>query len=410
MRCAWLLCCAVALAPAAAADPITFAEALARASADAPSIAARKAAVETARLSIRPAGELPDPELALGLDNFPVTGADRFRLNRDEMTMLSVGVMQDVPNGALRRARSGLATADAAVAGAALEVSRLEARLAAAAAWIDLYFATAREAALQQLAGDVSARSDASTASLAAGSAPADAALAARLETARIADRAVEARYMTAAARAELERWIGPIGDDLPGPTVPVFEIDAEHLRAHLENHVQLAGSSAAIERARAEYEVARAGRRPDWSWSLMYGRRDADFGDMMSFGLKFSLPLFQSTRQSPTIEAKRADISRAGAEREAMLREHRAMLEARLAEHASLSDRLTRARDLVLPLAKQRETVAAAAHEAGTLPLADLIAARVQAKEAELDRVDLEYRLSLVDAFLSLEYGEGAP
>jgi outer membrane protein TolC len=140
-----------------------------------------------------------------------------------------------------------------------------------------------------------------------------------------------------------------------------------------------------------------------------MYGRRDADFGDMMSFGLKFSLPLFQSTRQSPTIDAKRSDISRAGAERESLLREHRAMLEARLAEHASLSERLMRARDVVLPLAKQREAVAAAAHQVGTLPLADLIASRVQAKEAELNRLDLEHRLSLVDAFLSLEYGEDA-
>ena len=51
----------------------------------------------------------------------------------------------------------------------------------------------------------------------------------------------------------------------------------------------------AALERARASVEIARAGTRPDWSWSLMYGRRDPSFGDMVSFGLKFSLPLFQS-------------------------------------------------------------------------------------------------------------------
>ncbi|MDP3736324.1 MAG: TolC family protein [Hyphomonadaceae bacterium] len=410
MRYAWLLCCAVGLAPSAAADPLTFAEAIARASADGPSIAARKAAVETARLSIRPAGELPDPQLALGLDNFPVTGADRFRLNRDEMTMLSVGVMQDVPSDALRRARSGLATADAGLAGAALEVSRLEARLAVATAWIDAYFASARERVLRQLAEDVATLSEASTASLSSGAAPADAALKTRMDLAQIADRLAEVKFMTASARAELERWVGPIGDDLPGPAAPVFAIDPEHLRGHLENHVQLAGSSAEIQRARSEYEIARAGKQPDWSWSLMYGRRDPDFGDMVSFGLKFSLPLFQSTRQSPTIDARRADIRRADAEREAMVREHRAMLEARLAEHASLGERLMRARDVVLPLARQREAVAAAAHEAGTLPLADLIAIRREAREAELERIDLEHRLNRLDAVLSLEYGEVAP
>ena len=58
MRFAWLLCCAVGLAPSAAADPLSFAEAIARANADGPSLAAKKAAVDAARLSIRPAGQI----------------------------------------------------------------------------------------------------------------------------------------------------------------------------------------------------------------------------------------------------------------------------------------------------------------------------------------------------------------
>ena len=82
-------------------------------------------------------------------------------------------------------------------------------------------------------------------------------------------------------------------------------------------------------------------------------------------------------------------------------------MLEAKLAEHVQLSARLARARDVVLPLAKQQEAVASAAHAAGTLDLAALFAARLEAKEAELDRLDLERRLALVDAYLTLEYGE---
>jgi outer membrane protein TolC len=410
MRYAWLLCCAIGIAPTAAADPLTFAQALVRAGADGPSIAARKAAAEAAHLSIRPAGELPDPQLALGLDNFPVSGADRFRLNRDEMTMLSVGVMQDVPSDALRRARSGLATAEADVADATLEVSRLEARLAVATAWIDAFFASARQDILRELTEDVAALNEASTASLSSGTGAADASLKARLDAARVADQLAEARLASTQARAELARWIGPIGNDPLGPVAPVFDIDPVQLREHLEHHVVLTGSAAAVERARADYEIARAGKQPDWSWSLMYGRRDPDFGDMVSFGLKFSLPLFQSTRQSPTVDAKRADVRKADAEREATLREHRAMLETRLAEHASLTERLTRARDVILPLAKQREVIAAAAHEAGTLPLADLIAVRIEAREAELGRLDLEQRLTAVDAILGLEYGEAAP
>ena len=82
-------------------------------------------------------------------------------------------------------------------------------------------------------------------------------------------------------------------------------------------------------------------------------------------------------------------------------------MLEARLAEHAQLVTRLARARDVVLPLSKEQEAVASAAHAAGTMNLTALFAARLETKEAELDRLDLERRLALVDAWLTLEYSE---
>lgn len=409
MRTAWLLCCAVGIAPAALADPTSFNDAIARAGRDSPSVAAGQAAVESARLLVKPSGQLPDPELAIDLQDFPISGADRFRLNRDEMTMLSVGITQDVPSDASRRARQQMAYADVRVSGAALDIFRLEARVAAASAWLQAFYAERRAEVLLTLANDAATFERAMIASLGAGAGQPDAALSARLQAARLQDRIADAQFEAAAARAELERWIGPLGPDRLGPTPPVFLIDAAALREHLEHHVELAGSSAVFAKAQAEIEQARAGREPDWSWSLSYGRRDPAFGDMISFGVRFKLPLFQSDRQAPVIDARRADLSRVGLERDALLREHRAMLEARLAEHDQLAGRLVRARDVVLPLARAQEALASASHEAGTLDLAGLFAARLEAKEAELDRLDVERRLALVDAYLTLEYG-GAP
>ena len=409
MRTAWLLCCAVGIAPAALADPTSFNDAIARAGRDSPSVAAGQAAVESARLLVKPSGQLPDPELAIDLQDFPISGADRFRLNRDEMTMLSVGITQDVPSDASRRARQQMAYADVRVSGAALDIFRLEARGAAASAWLQAYYAQKRAAVLLTLANDAATLERAMIASLGAGAGQPDAALSARLQAARLQDRIADAQFEAAAARAELERWIGPLGPDRLGPTPPVFLIDAAALREHLEHHVELAGSSAVFAKAQAEIEQARAGREPDWSWSLSYGRRDPAFGDMISFGVRFKLPLFQSDRQAPVIDARRADLTRVGLERDALLREHQAMLEARLAEHDQLAGRLVRAREVVLPLARAQEALASAAHEAGTLDLAGLFAARLEAKEAELDRLDVERRLALVDAYLTLEYG-GAP
>lgn len=407
MRTAWLLCCAVGAAPTAFADPTSFNDAIARAGREAPIVAAGEAATESARLMVKPAGQLPDPQLTLDLQNVPISGADRFALNRDEMTMLNVGIMQDVPSDAARRARQHVAEADFRVAGASLDISRLQASVATAAAWLEAYYAEQRVDLLLALASDAAKLDKATTASLGAGGGKTETLLAARLQAARLEDRIADARFEAAAARAELERWIGSIGPDRLGPAPPIFLIDPAALRDHVQHHVEVAGSSAVLARAEAEVESARAGRDSDWSWSLAYGRRDPAFGDMVSLGLKFSLPLFQSDRQAPAIDAKRADQKRVGSEREALLREHRAMLEAKLAEHVQLSARLVRARDVVLPLAKEQEAVASAAHASGTLDLTALFAIRFEAKEAELDRLDLERRLALVDAYLTLEYGE---
>jgi len=408
MRRAWLLSCAVGIAPAAWADPVTYAQAIERAAGSSPTVEAKKSALDSARQSVRPAGQLPDPQLAVGIENVPINGADRFRFNREAMTMATIGIMQDVPSDAARRAREGVALADVRASQASIGIAQLEARLAAADAWIDLYYAQAKLAALQVLESDAAELDRALVSSVGAGGASSDQALAAKLAIARLQDRVADAQAEIGMARAELERWIGPVGADGVGPTVPSFDIDPGALRAHVEHHVELAGSAANVERAKAALEVARAAREPDWSWSLMYGRRDPEFGDMVSFGLKFSLPLFQSDRQAPTIDARQAEVRQAGYARDAVLREHLAMLESKLAEYASLQQRLARLLDVVAPLAAKREEIALAGQAAGTGSLETVFAMRLEAREVELDRLELERLLLRTGAYLTLEYGEG--
>jgi outer membrane protein TolC len=407
---AWLICCAVGLWPTAWADPVTFADAVARASVDAPLVVARRAGLEAAQLSIKPAGELPDPQLALGVENLPVTGADQFSLNRDFMTMKSVGLMQEVPSRDKRLARSGVAQAEFGAARAALDISRLDARLGAARAWIAAFYAVAEEGLLTQLGEELATISTASSAALSAGSGSADAALSAQIERSRIDDRLSDVRSRIRSARAELERWIGPLGQEAVGPASPSFQIDPAMLRQHLEHHVAVAASTAEIGRARAGVDLARADRKSDWSWELMYESREPAFSDMISFGVRFKLPLFQSTRQTPAIESKRAELRRAEADRESILRQHRAHLEDMLASHAAAAERLQRVVDVQLPLARQRESVAEAAYAAGTISATDLISTRIARVEMELERLAVERQVTMLGATLVLEHGEPMP
>lgn len=410
MRIAWALACAVTLAPAAYAQDLSYSEALERAASDGPTIVARSAALEAATRGIGPAGALPDPELVLALENVPATGPDRYRLGRDEMTMQRVGVMQEMPSFAELATRRAMARAEADRAGAGLELGRLEARLGAAQAWIGLYYAERRVALLERLAREAHASAEAARARLGAGAGSVDEAIAAEVEAARFEDRGAEAHASVVAMRAELRRWIGEAANEPLSDEAPAFVVDAEMLRHHLRRHPALAAYDAESSVAQAGLRAARAERWPDWSWELSYGRRDPALEDMASVEVRVGLPLFQAWRQGPLIDARRADVARVGAERDATLREHEAMLEAGLAQHSALSASVARARDVRLPLSRQRAEADAGAFAAGNSTTSALITARRDALEAELDLIALEERLALTGAALTLQYAEQAP
>ncbi len=410
MRIAWLACCAIGLAPSARAQELSFQDALERAASDSPLVEARAASVRAAELSVGPADQLPDPQLVLGLENVPVEGPDAYRLDRDEMTMQSIGIMQDMPSGAERRARRAMAQAEAGRADAGLDLARLEARLSAARAWIAAYYAERRVDVLNALAREARASAEAERGRLAAGSGSVDEAIAAEIEAARIQDRSADAAAAVIAARAELRRWIGEAASEPLAAEEPQFIVDPEHLRAHLRRHPGLLAFQAEEALASANLRMARAERIPDWSWTAMYQRRDDAFGDMASVEVRIGLPLFQAWRQGPLVEARRADQARVSAERAATEREHLAVLETGLAEYAAAQANIERARASRLPLARQRAEAATGSFAGGTMNAGALIAARRDALEAELDLIGLSERRAMLGAALTLQYAESAP
>jgi outer membrane protein TolC len=409
LRRAVLVASAVALSPTAYAQELSFSDAVAQAATQGPTIDAGTSGVQAATRARRAAGRLPDPELTLGLDNVPVDGPDRYRLNRDSMTMQRVGIMQAVPSGAERNARRAVADADIVRAQAGLDVARLEARLGAADAWIKLYYAERRVAVLTRLGAESHASARAARARLSGGGGVDDA-LTAEVDAARSDDRSSDAVASVAAARAELRRWIGVGADEPLADAAPSFVVDPAMLRDHLQHHPALAQYAAERDEAQAQLRVAQSDRWPDWSWELSYGRRAPELSDMASVEVRIGLPLFQPWRQQPVIDARRAEVDRAAAQRDAAAREHLAMLETNLAAYQAAAANLDRARQTRLPLARQRAEAASAAYGAGTSTISTVIAARAQALEAEMDVLDLEERVATLGAELTLQYGEQAP
>lgn len=399
---------ALALATPALAGPLTYDQALERAVADAPEVRARGLAIEAARAAAPAAGRLPDPELSVVLENLPISGPMAGSFGADEMTMMRVGVMQAVPSNARRRAERQAAAADIGVAEAQAQVTSREVRIATALAWVDLYYAQRRRAALDEVLATLEPLWDAAPAAVASGQDRPAAALSPIRLKAALEDRRSSLAAAEGRARAELVRWTGEPEPQTEGaPPQPV--LDEAALRAGLDGVPALRAWSAATDRADADTDLARSARQPDWSFELGYGRRDPMYGDMVSIGARVSLPLFADRRQDPVIAARAADARRVRVDREAATRALRAALEADLAEHRMHHEQWLRARDVLLPAALDRSSLETASYGAGRASLAEVIDAFTGLADARLEALDREALVVREAVRIALTYGEDA-
>ena len=398
----------LAWSSAATAAPLTFDQALDWARDTAPSLAGKTLGTDAARSAARSAGALSDPKLEFGFIGFPVSGPNAGHPERDDFSTVRVGIEQDVPNRAKRTARTGRAEADIAASEAARLGETRTVRLGAALAWVDLYFAARKLTAIDAVRASVAPLIRTTPARLASGSArPAQTTEPAQI-LAAFDDRRAELVADAAKARAGLTRWTGDTAPDIAGPP-PTAGIDALALRARLDRLPEIRIADAAAGQADADARLARAEKRPDWSWQVGYDRRNPRFGDMLGASVKVSLPLFAKNRQDPLILARELDAQRARLDAQATARELAADLDGDLADHAMHHERLERARTILLPLAERRAALETASYSAGNASLADALLAKIAVAEARLGLLTREADVVRDAVRINLTYGSDA-
>jgi outer membrane protein, heavy metal efflux system len=409
VRLASVICASIAIGGAVRAAPMTYDAALDLAHRSAPVLQARTDELEAARASAVAAGRLPDPKLRVGLDNFPVSGPPAWRFGPESMTMASIGVMQDVPSLAKRRAARARAAADIGAADAGRAVESRAVRLNTALAWIDLFYAERRLSALDAVEAAIAPIRRTAPAQLASGAARPSQTLEADQLAAALADRRDDLAASVARARAELARWTGDGQAEVAGGP-PAIVVDPARLRADLDLTPSLTAYDALSRQADAELAAARADKRPDWSWDLTYEHRDPRWGEMVSLGATVSLPLFPGARQDPIIAAKALGAGRVQAERQAARRELSAQLDADLADHALHQERLARARATLVPLAQRRADLETASYAAGSASLGDLLGAMLGLAEARVEALEREAVVARDAVRIVNTYGSDAP
>ena len=355
------------------AQPVSYEEALRGAVVEQPQVRSRELQLDARRSAADAADELPDPTLRAGIRNLPVTGPDL--LDPTMMTMLEVGVEQQIPNLAERRARAGIADADIDTAGAELARTRYLARLGAGEAWVQLAYAQRRlmvaDAALDQVSDLVPV----SRSAVSSGSARPAETLEVRRAVLEIEDARTAIEADEAAAQAQLARFIGETDAVAVGET-PSADIDPEEIRRSLANNPEILLAGAQLREMQARVDLARSDNRPDFGVSASYGVRERQYGDVFTVMGSITLPLFGKHRQQPLIAAAEAEALAAVASREDQVRAVAARFEADLAAWRSAYRQWQRAREELLPLARDRVSLETASYAAGRAELLDVIAA----------------------------------
>ena len=394
-----------AIPHATLAEPMSFDAALERAAREAPSLAASTAGVDATRSAAIAAGRLPDPTIDLGVQGFPVSGPTAGSFSRNDFTMTTIGLSQQFPNPAKRRAQRERAQADIGIAEAGSAIEAQNVRLETALAWVDLYYAKRRLAQLQvldQSLGDLQATV---AARLASGSARPSAALEPDQLRAAVGDRRSELTADVAKAQARLARYTGDPQADVFGDP-PSLEVDRARLMTGMSALPRLKALDAGVSAAEADTELARADKRPDWRVSTSYGRRDPAFGDLVSVGVSIDLPLFAKRRQDPKIAARTSEAEQARLMRSAGERELVAALDGDLADHMTHHQRLMNARNTLVPLAKRRAELDMASYAAGKLDLGSALLSTLALAESEVDALAREADVARDAIRINFTYG----
>lgn len=402
----WVPAAALIAVPSAHAQPIGYEDALRQAQDKQPVLEARELEVEALRQTAEAADELPDPVLSAGMMNFPVTGPEAFNPFGIEMNMLQVGVEQAIPNGAKRHARAGIAASDIRIAQARLAHASHDVGIGAGLAWIALAYAQKRLDWAIAAQDELRKLVPVARSAVAAGSARPAESLEIRRALLDIDDARSRIEADLESAQAKLTRYISGENHVAQGE-LPSTDIDPFQLRTTIERNPEVKLAEAAVDRGRAAIEIARADKRPDFGVNVSVGRRSPDFGNVVSVMGSVTLPLFAGRRQEPRIAAAEAQAAAAQAERTDKLRVLQAQFETDLAAWRSAARQWQRAREELLPLARDRAALETASFAADRANLIDVIGAKTAIALLELEVLEREEATTAAAAKLRLTYTE---
>jgi outer membrane protein, heavy metal efflux system len=374
--------------PANAEEPLSLAETIQLATQNQPLLQSLDDAAVSSRQAAIAEGQLPDPKVKFGVINLPVTTGDALRYDRDDQTMVNVGISQDVIPLKKREVAANrmLAEADQFHTEQIATARTIERDVALA--WLDVFEAQRKSELYQSMIDNMTAERKVQAASISSGNAKTSDVLRMDTQISTTNEKLILAKRDERKARAALARWIGKAASRSMSAELPIMTNGLSHdaAQAEIEKHPLLQNALQSEKVAQYDVDSAQANLERNWGWEVGYGKRFAGRSDMLSFQVSMDLQLDRANRQDRRTSEKLVLVEKARKQTEDRRRELSSELESAMADAEAAEARENEHLTKLIPNAEAKLSIAQAAYQSGKQPLSDVWQARRDVIDIELD------------------------
>ncbi|MFK7955481.1 MAG: TolC family protein [Lysobacterales bacterium] len=344
------------------------------------------------------AGQLPDPQVRLGMGNFPIESGG---FSTEGMTQAQLGIRQAFPGGKTR----SLGTERFRELGLQLRRSasarEKEVRMQVRQAWLAVYYWQHASAIVIDSRQHFEDLLTVTRSHYSVGHRDQQDLLRAELELSRLDDRLLSINQSLAQARAMLFEWIGSAALQPVGAALPLWHKTQplETLVGNLSEHPQVLAAQSLVNAQSTGVALAQQQYKPDWAIDLGYGYRDGllpngqSRSDFVSVTVTVDMPLFRANRQDRTVAAARQQERAATLDLALLRRQLEVQLRSAYARWEDLARQIELYERTVVPQSEDRAKAASLAYQSDSGNFEDVVRARIDVLDIrlQLERLSVE-------------------
>lgn len=360
---------------------------------------------------------LMDPKLKVGVGGLPV---DSFKFDDDPMTNISVGLMQQFERGSTLDLKQKQTGQQADAMQLQRQTRELEVANSMTQLWLELGYQQQAERILRENLRLMKEMERYIATNYQLGKSDTQDLIQAQLQVSKLDEKLLANQQMQRRIQSQLSEWLGPAWLsnqarisasntlDWPDLEAKLRQSDGNQHYALLNQHPMLKMADVAVATSQTQVELAEQAYTPQFGVEVMYAYRQANnmrgepASDLVSAYLTLDIPLFTGNRQDRQHAAAQYQVGAAKSNKDLLLAQMNAKVNALLVDKNNLEQRLERYQDTLLQRAKERTRAVERGYQNNTAQFNDVLTATADELALDLEKQRLLTDLNIANSNLA--------